>query len=184
MYSASQPFHNDSVLDSIYLGKLPSHISVILVAALTWHGLLSISDLIFSSYIPKVYGKLGKKKQVQWNIRVVSLFHALLICFLAFVLLNDQTLSRDRLFAYTEFAGNVYSIACGYFLWDSLISWWYVKDYGVSFLVHGVSCLFVFLFAFGPFAMSYGSVFLFFELSTPFLNLHWLMDKVFHLCSL
>lgn len=138
--------NNNSVLDNIYLGKLPSHITVLLVAAITWQGLMSLSDAACTKFIPNTYCKLTKKRQVQWNIRIVSLIHAVAISTLALMLWNDKVLSKDRLFSYTPFAGNVYAIACGYFLWDSVISWIHIKEYGPSFLIHGVSCLFVFLF--------------------------------------
>lgn len=45
-------------------------------------------------------------------------------------------------------------------------------------LVHALASFAVFLFGLGPFTFYYGAVFILFELSTPFLNVHWFMDKV------
>lgn len=51
-------------------------------------------------------------------------------------------------------------------------------NFGFPFTIHALACFLVFLLGFGPFAMYYASVFLLFELSTPFLNLIWYSDKV------
>ncbi|KAJ1501855.1 hypothetical protein HMI56_002998 [Coelomomyces lativittatus] len=65
-----------------------------------------------------------------------------------------------------------------YFLWDTLFSWVYVKYFGIPFLFHGVAAFCVFFFAYKPFLMYFGAAFLVFEASTPFLNLHWYLDKL------
>ncbi len=66
-----------------------------------------------------------------------------------------------------------------YFLWDTYVSIRHYRDYGPSFVFHGVVCFTVFLLGLGgPFAFYFGGVFLMFELSTPFLNIHWFLDKV------
>ena len=43
---------------------------------------------------------------------------------------------------------NVLNYIYRYFLWDSLVSLYYVRDFGVGFVVHGASCFGVFLFAY------------------------------------
>ncbi|GES96699.1 DUF887-domain-containing protein [Rhizophagus clarus] len=77
-----------------------------------------------------------------------------------------------------HFVRNVYSIACGYFLWDALVSLYHVREFGIGFVLHGACCFGVFLFAYRPFLNYYGAVFLMYEISTPFLNAHWFMDKL------
>ncbi|KAJ3079496.1 hypothetical protein HDU99_010749 [Rhizoclosmatium hyalinum] len=47
-----------------------------------------------------------------------------------------------------------------------------------GFIVHGVSAFTVYLITFRPFIQYYGSVFIMYELSTPFLNIHWVCDKL------
>lgn len=67
----------------------------------------------------------------------------------------------------------MYATACGYFLWDALISTYYVRWFGIGFVVHGILSLQIFLFSYHPFLQYYGPAFLLFEASTPFLNMHW-----------
>jgi len=43
---------------------------------------------------------------------------------------------------------NVLDYIYRYFLWDSLVSLYYVKAFGVGFVVHGASCFGVYLFAY------------------------------------
>jgi len=92
--------------------------------------------------------------------------------------LTDSELMKDKVFGYDKNAGNVYAIACGYFLWDACTSIKNVNEFGLSFVFHGLSSFAVFIFSFRPFLNYYGAVFLMYELSTPFLNIHWFMDKL------
>ncbi|RKO84249.1 TRAM/LAG1/CLN8 homology domain-containing protein, partial [Blyttiomyces helicus] len=120
---------------------------------------------------------LSKIKKIDWAIHWVSMLHAVGITVAASFILNDPEMSADRIFAYNPYAGNVYAVACGYFLWDSIICLSYIRHFGPGFAVHGVACFIVFIFSFRPFLMYYGAGFLMFELSTPFLNIHWFCDK-------
>ncbi|OJT14106.1 hypothetical protein TRAPUB_9344 [Trametes pubescens] len=62
-----------------------------------------------------------------------------------------------------------------YFLWDALDATINFDDIG--FLVHGVSCLTLYMMAFRPFLGYYAPRFLTWELSTIFLNIHRFLDK-------
>jgi len=48
---------------------------------------------------------------------------------------------------------------------------------GIGFVSHGVACLLIYLCSFRPFLAYYAAHFLIWEVSTPFLNLHWALDK-------
>ena len=50
--------------------------------------------------------------------------------------------------------------------------------FGPGLLAHAVAALLVFLLGFRPVFNYYGPVFILYELSTPFLNLHWFFDKL------
>ena len=65
-----------------------------------------------------------------------------------------------------------------YFVWDMYICAVRIKENGWQMLVHALASFAVFLFGLGPFTFYYGAVFILFELSTPFLNIHWFLDKV------
>lgn len=84
----------------------------------------------------------------------------------------------------------------GYFLWDLQISSQYLSISGVSALVHAIGALAVTCIGFvgtltasrpcfsrltpkqRPFGNYYGLSFVLYELSTPFLNIHWFCDKL------
>ncbi|CAG8517460.1 8593_t:CDS:2 [Paraglomus occultum] len=168
----------ESFFTAVGLQKLAYHWQALLFATLACNFTVGFSRIISPILFPKSYKQLSDRKRLSWDIHVVSLVHSVAITALSIPLLFDETLQKDKVFGYDEYAGNVYAIACGYFLWDSLVSLYYVRDFGVGFVVHGSVCFGVYLFAYRPFLNYYGAAFLMFELSTPFLNLHWFMDKV------
>ena len=116
---------------------------------------------------------LFKSKGSEWGAHVVSLVHALIIVPLSVPILLDQTLSSDPFWGYSFYAGQVYSIAVGYFIWDTIYSIANIKVSGVGMVIHGISCLILYLGSFYPFLQYFGSIFLLFEASTVFLNLMW-----------
>lgn len=157
------------------LTTLKNHQHVLISAFLFWEFVYLSSGWI-SYYISAQYRQLNKRNQRSWKSHCVSFLHAVIICILALPVQFSSNLKEDRLFGYDPYAGNVYAIACGYFLWDTLICLY--DFHGVPFALHGVACFFVFIFSFTPFLNYYGASFLLFELSTPFLNIHWFCDKL------
>ena len=77
----------------------------------------------------------------------------------------------------TNRAGSLFAITTGYFLWDTMVSLLYLRENGPGFLIHAVLCCYVFVCSYKPFMQYYGVHFLLWELSSPFLNLHWFFDK-------
>ncbi|KAM3582719.1 hypothetical protein VKS41_005359 [Umbelopsis sp. WA50703] len=73
---------------------------------------------------------------------------------------------------------NINSLSCGYFLWDMVTGIRYVKYQGIGMAFHGVASFLVFILAYRPFFNYYGAVFMMYEMSTPFLNFNWFMDKL------
>jgi len=92
-----------------------------------------------------------------------------------FFFLNSPALEKDKAFGFSTSVGRVTAITCGYFLYDLIESSIYFKSLG--FVIHGGACLAVFSQAFRPFLGYYGPRFLLWELSTPFLTIHWFLDK-------
>ncbi|KAI0313660.1 DUF887-domain-containing protein [Amylostereum chailletii] len=124
---------------------------------------------------PQKWKDLGKRTQGGWNVRVASTVHALLVVPLAVRCFSSPVLDMDRAFGWDDTAGALYAMSCGYFAWDTLTS--IVQYEGIGFVVHGVVCLAIYLMGFRPFLAYYGTRFLLWELSTPFLNIHWFLDK-------
>ncbi|KAI3654270.1 hypothetical protein MP228_000989 [Amoeboaphelidium protococcarum] len=166
-----------ALLETLLLSQLKYHWPTVVLSFAVWQAVMLASRRVSPLLVPQ-YAKLLRQKQIQWDIRVVAFLHSVLISALSLVVLNDEQLYRNRLLGYSYISGQVYAIAIGFFTWDLYICIVHYKDYGLGFLVHALSCLLVFLYSMTPFAMYYGAVFLLFELSTPFLNMHWFMIKL------
>lgn len=137
------------------------------------HRILSpvVSRVIF----PTAYGKASEKTRNNWDAHVVSLVHAALIVALSSRCLNIPTLDADRAFGFHRGSSFVMALSCGYFVWDATEAIVHYTEIG--FVLHGIACLCVFLLGSRPFAQYYGVRFLFWEVSTIFLDIHWFLDK-------
>ncbi|KAI9599104.1 TLC domain-containing protein [Syncephalis fuscata] len=161
----------DPFFHSIGLPKLSNHWHILAASFIGWHFVAYASTKISPLLAPKTYPQLSRIRRINWDIHVVSMVHCVSVLYMAFQIYGLPTLQADKLFGYDTYAGNVYAYTCGYFLWDGLTSLRYVRHFGVSFMLHGIVCFS------RPFLNYFGAIFLMFELSTPFLNIHWFMDK-------
>jgi len=158
---------------------LPDHLSTLFLSTA---GFAVIHHLIAPEFAGFLLGKgkkgwdaLSSREHVGWQSRVVSLVHALIILPLAARCLHLPTLEADRAFGWDPRAGTVFAVTSGYFVWDSIVCLVHFEGFG--FLVHACACLVIYLNGFRPFLAYYGPRFLLWELSTPFLNIHWMLDK-------
>ncbi|KAJ9088902.1 hypothetical protein DSO57_1018299 [Entomophthora muscae] len=165
---------------SRYLGltKIENHINVIALSIVSFHAVYLLGGLISRYWFENVYEDLSAKEKIVWRVKIVSFVHAVAISILAYPLLFDPHLMKNKVFGYTTYSGDVYAVTCGYFVWD--IVYVLVQGQHMSFLLHGIACLAVFLYSYTPFLNYYGSAFLMFELSTPFLNLVYFMVTTIH----
>ncbi|KAM0322816.1 hypothetical protein ACHAQA_009157 [Verticillium albo-atrum] len=85
---------------------------------------------------------------------------------------------QARIWGYTGGVGMIQALAAGYFLWDLVVTSLNMDVFGPGTLAHAISALVVFSFGFRPFVNYYAPVFILWELSTPFLNIHWFFDKL------
>ena len=126
------------------------------------------------------YDSLSAKDKSEWAERFVGFFHALgVLFFVVPIFLFDEHLAANPVLGHSDWPIRVYAASTGYFLWDivvSVISWRRGGDFG--FVVHGVCCFCVYIFCFRPYLQFYASVFLIFELSTPFLHLVWFCERI------
>lgn len=180
VYGWQPPFaSNASVLslsNSLGCPTLPAHLHEVLFAFALYELIYRLSSVI-SPHLCKSYRALSKRTQINFDIHVVSQVQALLILALSFPLFGDVVLAQS-MHAYTPYAGFVCSMALGYFIWDSYVCLRYIKLFGPGFLVHGLSAAVVFGQSFRPYAMKHAPIFLFFEASTPFLNVHWFVTHL------
>lgn len=86
--------------------------------------------------------------------------------------------SGERVFGYTGACGLIQALAVGYFVYDLIVSIVHVRMFGIGMLFHAISALWVFSLGFRPFLNYFAPTFILYELSSPFLNIHWFLDKV------
>nr|OQO26831.1 hypothetical protein B0A51_06492 [Rachicladosporium sp. CCFEE 5018] len=169
---------------ALHLHTLPLHANTLLLSALTYQTLFSlVSPPLSRRLAPRSYPAFPLKTRLNWDTRVTGLVQAVFICTAALrVIASDPTRVgstwETRLWGYSPAAGKVQAWAAGYFLWDILISTRWVDMYGPTALMHAVAAFVVTMIGFRPFGNYYGVNFVLYELSTPFLNLHWMLNKL------
>ncbi|KAH7270487.1 TLC domain-containing protein [Fusarium redolens] len=170
--------------DYFDLPTLPLHIHEVLAAALLYSVIFwPISPWISNLLAPEHYSKLPRKRRLNWDAHVVSMVQSCLINTLAiWVMFVDTEMSNmeweERIWGYTGGAGFIQALAAGYFLWDLVVTSINLDVFGLGTLAHAVAALLVYSLGFRPFLNHYACVFILWELSTPFLNVHWFMDKL------
>ncbi|KAL4919330.1 TLC domain-containing protein [Aspergillus aurantiobrunneus] len=142
-----------------------------------------LSPWLSPKLFPRHYPNLNKRTKLNWDVHVVSLIQSTFINAVALWVLftDDERKSMtpgERVLGYTGSCALISSLAVGYFIYDLIISTIYVKIFGIGMLFHAISALWVFSFGFRPFVNYYAPVFILYELSSPFLNIHWFLDKV------
>lgn len=157
------------------ISQLDNYGSTLLLTALFFQIVYIISIPIsnFSTH----YRHLSPHKQSSWQLHIVSTLFSVLIIAFCTTLYDDPIIKADRILGSSPNSRLVHTFASGFFFWDVLISIWNLKEGGIAMLLHSLSCCFVFTVSLYPYAQGYGSVFLNFEASTIFLNLHWFLDK-------
>ncbi|KAI1115194.1 TLC domain-containing protein [Nemania sp. NC0429] len=170
--------------DYLDLPTLPLHIHEVVIIASFYEFVRSVVSPVLSSRVfPVQYRALSKTKKLSWDVHVVSFVQSTTISALAlWVIFVDEERRqmdwRERLWGYTGGAGMIQALAAGYFLWDLCITAANVNIFGLGMLAHAISALLVYSFGFRPFVNYYSSIFILWELSSPFLNIHWFFDKL------
>lgn len=170
--------------DAFDFKTLPLHVHEVLFAAAFYlFAQQRLAPLISKSLFPRRYAQLDHRTKINWDIHIVSFIQSCFIDVLAlYVLFVDKERKsmdwRERLWGYTGACGLVQSMAAGYFLWDLVISVLDPSIGGYGFLAHAACALTVFSLGYGPFVNYYGPVFILYEISSPFLNVHWFCDKL------
>ncbi|KAJ5525008.1 hypothetical protein N7494_011658 [Penicillium frequentans] len=163
---------------------LTEHVHEVFLAFAFYQFIHSVVSPVLSPILfPQSYSKLSARTKLNWDIHVVSLVQSIVINSLALwvMFVDDERNSMsplERVFGYTGACGLIQALAVGYFVYDLIVSTIYVKMFGIGTLFHAISALWVFSLGFKPFLNYYASTFILYELSTPFLNIHWFLDKV------
>ena len=185
----------------VSLHTLPLHVHEVLFAFAFYYAInIFVAPAISHYFFPQIYSQVSKRSKLSWDVHIVSFTQSTLICILAlWVMWKDEERSDmnwvGRVHGYTGAGGLVQAFAGGYFLWDLVITVQNVQVFGLGMLAHTVSALFVFSLGFvsyfhalpmahkltceqRPFVNFYAPTFILYELSSPFLNIHWACDKL------
>ncbi|KAK4554962.1 hypothetical protein LTR86_008110 [Recurvomyces mirabilis] len=168
----------------LHLQTFPLHANQILTTAGIYYGLYSVVSPAVSRWLaPKTYKHLSKSSRANWDARAVGFAQAIFISYHALnVIFTDPTrpnaTAHQRLWDYSARVGKVQAYAAGYFLWDLYVTSRYAGQFGPSAAAHAFCGLLITMIGFRPFANYYGVNFILYDLSTPFLNIHWLLDKL------
>ncbi|KAK5126100.1 hypothetical protein LTR85_011455 [Meristemomyces frigidus] len=183
LVSAVKPF-----ADALSLSTLPLHAHEVLFAfaLYTFIGFV-LSPRLSARFAGPHYNKLSKRTKINWDVHVVSFVQSCVICsFSLYIILFDEERKgwreygrwEERIWGYSGLTGLCQSFALGYFLWDLWMCSWHVGIFGWGMLAHAISATSVFSLGYRPFVYFYCPVFLLYELSSPFLNIHWFCDKL------
>lgn len=166
------------------LPTLPNHCHEVLFAVVLYQFVHSVvSPAVSTRLFPNHYPKLNRRTRINWDVHIVSLVQSLIINTLSlWVIFFDKERknmnSIERIYGYTGAIGLTQAFGVGYFLWDLLVSTINFKIFGLGLWAHALAACWVFSFGFRPFLNYYGPTFLLYELSSPFLNIHWFCDKL------
>ncbi|KAL8904261.1 MAG: hypothetical protein Q9207_003388 [Kuettlingeria erythrocarpa] len=173
----------EPIARTLALKTLPYHAHEILPAFCFYEFVNRVvSPYVSACLAPRVYPQLSRKAKINWNVHFVSMVQSCFINALAlWVIYADKerrTMSwKERVWGYTGAGGMVQGFAAGYFAWDLLVSVQDLDVHGWGALFHAASALTVSMMGFRPFVNYYGINLILYELSTPFLNIHWWLDK-------
>ncbi|KAH6627968.1 TLC domain-containing protein [Chaetomium tenue] len=174
----------EPLAERLGMQTLPFHIHEVVGAALLYTFIqVVVSPVLSTRFFPQHYPRHDRAKKANWDTHVVSLFQSLLINVLAlwvmFVDKERQAMDfEQRIWGYTGGCGLIQGLATGYFIWDLGITILNLDIFGLGLLAHAVSALAVYTLGFRPYINFYSPVFILYELSTPFLNIHWFFDKL------
>ncbi|KAG8533203.1 uncharacterized protein KY384_001986 [Bacidia gigantensis] len=169
---------------TLSLRTLPLHAHEILPAFAFYNFLnLYVSPTISSKLARRTYPDLPERSRINWDAHVVSLVQSTFINTAAlWVIWSDrerwEMSAVQRVWGYTGSMGMVQACSAGYFLWDLISASLRPDVHGYGAIAHAAAAVAISMLGFRPFCNYYGINFVLYELSTPFLNFHWFMDKL------
>ncbi|KAE9975158.1 hypothetical protein EG328_003442 [Venturia inaequalis] len=166
------------------LYTLPYHIHEVIFAASFYTFVQKVvSPWLSPKLFPNHYPQHSARTRFNWDVHVVSFVQSVLVCTMAlYEMAYDEERKemdwQERAWGYTGGTGLIEAFGCGYFLWDLIVTALNYSMYGFGTLAHALSAITVYGFGFRPFVNYYAPDFILYELSSPFLNIHWFCDKL------
>ncbi|AQZ11887.1 TDA4 (YJR116W) [Zygosaccharomyces parabailii] len=161
--------------DNLYLLHLHEILGALLfyVAVYQWVAPV-LNRLIFGKH----YTSIQKPKvRVDFDVHTVSHIQCIVTMYvIAPIIRRPMDLNvvtyKDDLCAMAS------SVTLGYFLWDLGVCILHYELYGLQFMAHCLSSLYVVALTLKPFCLSWAGKFLLFEASTPFVNNNWFITQL------
>lgn len=143
-----------------------------------------LSQLISPVYF-KSYSSLAKSKQIEWNNRAISTFHAVFIATMSLYLIlcsdlySDNQLRGPITLRSSKLSTSALGVSVGYFITDlGMILWFYPSLGGMEYVIHHLLSMTGVTYAMltGE-AQVYTFMVLISEATTPSINLRWYLDE-------
>ncbi|XP_030062249.1 TLC domain-containing protein 4 [Microcaecilia unicolor] len=134
-----------------------------------------------SKHLTPGFNKLNARQKIEWNSRIVSTFHALLVgSFCLYILWFDDAVNADPIWGNPFLVKINVAITSGYLISDLLIMIWYWKAIGDRYFVtHHVAALYAYYYVLSEGLLPYfGNFRLLAEFSTPFVNQRWFLETL------
>ncbi|KAJ8345160.1 hypothetical protein SKAU_G00293530 [Synaphobranchus kaupii] len=143
--------------------------------------LFSVASPLLSSAFAAGYGRLAPGKHTEWNSRVVSTIHALIVgLFCLYILWFDDAVNADPVWGDPGLVKLNVAITCGYLLYDLVLL---ARNWGTMgdgfFVCHHLAALYAYGYVLTQGVLPYFANFrLISELSTPFVNQRWFFEAL------
>ncbi|XP_024425860.1 TLC domain-containing protein 4 [Desmodus rotundus] len=162
------------------VGELPAGI-VILTSFCIFQLLFHFLSSWFSAAVCPGFNNLSFEKKIEWNSRVVSTCHSLVVGTLGlYLFFFDEATIADPLWGNSSLVKVNIAIASGYLISDLLALLLYWKVIGDKyFVLHHCTSLFAFSIILRGGVLEYiGNFRLLAELSSPFVNQRWFLETL------
>ncbi|KAH3678908.1 hypothetical protein WICPIJ_008796 [Wickerhamomyces pijperi] len=155
-----------------------AHYHEVILSFTFYHGLYLISPYISKLLFKDNYTKLSFKEKTNFDIHIVAMVQCLASIAMIIPLYGNVELAANPVLGYLPYASMVSSLTMGYFIWDLYVCLRFFDLFGFPFLLHAVASLYVFTTTLKPFCQGWVAAFLSFELTGPFMNLNWFINRL------
>ncbi|XP_072500172.1 TLC domain-containing protein 4 [Notamacropus eugenii] len=156
-----------------------SIIAIVFTSFLMFQLLFHVVSSWFSAQVTSGFNKLSTQKKIEWNSRIASTFHSLLVGSLClYILFFDEATIADPLWGEPSLVQVNLAIVSGYLLSDILLILLYWKVIGDKFfIIHHSAALYAYYFVLTQGLLAYfGNFRLLAEFSNPFVNQRWFLE--------